>query len=47
VWHSHASEVDVVLHRGKYWVFETKRVTDDRPADSFWKDFVETPTPEE
>lgn len=44
VWHSHANEVDVVLHRGRYWVFETKRVTADRPDDSFWKDFVEPPT---
>jgi hypothetical protein len=42
VWHSHADEVDVVLHRGRYWVFETKRVTADPPAD-FWKDLIDTP----
>jgi hypothetical protein len=42
VWHSHANEVDVVLHRGRYWVFETKRVTDDKPTDGFWKDFIDT-----
>jgi hypothetical protein len=35
VWGSHASEVDVVLHHGKWWVFETKRVTDDPPASAF------------
>lgn len=31
VWGAHASEVDVVSHHGKWWVFETKRVTDDPP----------------
>ncbi|MBL8714736.1 MAG: hypothetical protein JNL79_02005 [Myxococcales bacterium] len=31
VWGTHANEVDVVLHRGKWWVFETKRVKDDPP----------------
>jgi hypothetical protein len=31
VWGSHASEVDVVAHQGKWWVFETKRVTADPP----------------
>lgn len=32
VWHSHANEVDTVLHKGRYWVFETKRVKDDPDA---------------
>jgi hypothetical protein len=32
VWGSHAAEVDVVLHHGKWWVFETKRVTEDPPS---------------
>jgi chitodextrinase len=32
VWGSHASEVDVVAHQGKWWVFETKRVTEDPPV---------------
>lgn len=32
VWGSHASEVDVVAHQGKWWVFETKRVTEDLPV---------------
>ncbi|MGZ3477311.1 MAG: hypothetical protein ACXWUG_27650, partial [Polyangiales bacterium] len=31
VWGKHADEVDVVLHHGKWWVFETKRVKDDPP----------------
>lgn len=29
VWGHHASEVKTVMHRGRYWVFETKDVTDD------------------
>ncbi len=32
VWGSHAGEVDLVAHRGKWWVFETKRVTEDPEA---------------
>jgi hypothetical protein len=32
VWGSHAGEVDVVAHQGKWWVFETKRVTEDPPV---------------
>lgn len=31
VWGRHANEVQTVLHRGKYWVFETKGITDDPP----------------
>ncbi len=31
VWGSHAAEVDVVAHQGKWWVFETTRVTEDAP----------------
>lgn len=31
VWGTHADEVDVVMHKGKWWVFETKRVKDDPP----------------
>lgn len=42
VWHSHANEVDTVLHKGKYWVFETKRVTDDPNAlDELLKEMKE------
>jgi len=44
VWHSHAQEVDVVLHKGKWWVFETKRVKDDPDAlDQLLKDMKEAP----
>lgn len=33
VWGTHAGEVKTVLHRGRYWVFETKAVTED-PASA-------------
>jgi hypothetical protein len=32
VWHAHWGEVEPVLHKGKWWVFETRRVTDDPVA---------------
>lgn len=38
VWGTHANEVDVVLHRGKWWVFETKRVKDDPPPSYTFPD---------
>jgi hypothetical protein len=31
VWGRHASEVDTVAHHGRWWIFETKRVTADPP----------------
>jgi hypothetical protein len=41
VWGKHASEVDVLVHHGRWWAFETKRVTDDPPETS--TDDEETP----
>ncbi|MFI5298926.1 MAG: hypothetical protein ACHREM_12590 [Polyangiales bacterium] len=34
VWGAHAGEVDVVVHHGRWWAFETKRVTADAPSPS-------------
>lgn len=44
VWGSHANEVDVVLHHGKWWVFETKRVTED-PAVPLFPDSEDDASP--
>lgn len=43
VWHSHADEVDTVMHRGRWWVFETRRVkTDPSALEQLFKDIQDT-----
>ncbi len=35
VWGLHAGEVDLVAHKGRWWIFETKRVSEDALSDPF------------